>query len=85
MRTARAWPRGTWPRRELRAVSMRFSLLEDAAFCLARAGILTAAQAKAAHRKIERAHDRAFKAALKAAGEKKSSRRAHNLHKPTTD
>lgn len=70
MRTAAAFPRGAWPRRELRALAMRFSVLDDAAFALARAGILTAAQARAAHKKIERAREGEFKKVLRAARDK---------------
>ena len=88
MRTAPAWPRGAWPRRELRALSMRFSVLDDAAFCLARAGILTAAQAKAAHNKIARNHEREIKKALRTARKAPRavvpSNRAHKLYKPIT-
>lgn len=83
-----AWPRGTWPRRELRALSMRYSVLDDAAFCLARAGILTAAQAQAAHKKIERARESEFKKALRAAREKAPRAvvptGAHKVNKPIT-
>ncbi len=96
MRTAPAWRpdeardgRG-WPRRELRAVRMRLSVLDDAAFCLARAGILTANQAKTAHKKIARTCEAEFKRVLRTAREKKAPRavvpanRAHKAYKPIT-
>lgn len=79
MRAAAAFPRGAWPRRELRALAMRFSLLDDAAFCLVRAGMLTALQGKAMHAKIARTREREFKKILRA------SRAAHKLNKPITD
>jgi len=88
VRAAAAFPRGSWPRRELRAVALRFGLLDDAAFCLVRAGMLTAGQGKTVHKKIERAREREYKKALRAAREKGPRRvvpgRAHKAYKPIT-
>jgi hypothetical protein len=88
MRTAPALPRESWLRRELRALAMQYSVLDDAAFALARAGILTAGQAKAAHKKIERAREGEFKKVLRKARGKAPRRvvpkRTHKVNKPIT-